>query len=266
VSSIPVLQRGFHFGAHASYPGAFLGYLSGFLLCLSAFDQPCRAGETNSVIVEKAAPTIERKEFNPWIPFTPQPKLEKGQKAFTEYAFKLKVGIGGVDVTEQEERHGRWFVKIKLKNIKANLSLPIVIWLPPGAPQKCIRHEEGHRMIAERVYGFAGDIVKHYAALTCATEFRGEGASVELAVQDAYKRGVSELNQSYRETVFDYALMVTKEYDRLTNHGLLPIGENEAIEQSFQKSSSEMTRILEERAAAQQAHSAEQGPVTKIEK
>lgn len=221
--------------------------------------------EVNDIKIEKTTPTVERREFNPWIPFTPQPKLEKGQKAFTEFAFKLKVAFDDIDVLNQEDRHGRWFVKIKPKNIRATMSLPIVIWLPPGAPQKCIRHEEGHRMIAERVYSYAGDILRYYANQTFSSEARGEGASAELAIQDAYKRAINDLNQNYRGTVFDYALMVTQEYDRLTNHGLNPIKEEDAINQSFEKSSSRMTKILEERAATAQRLQAEDSrPVTKL--
>lgn len=236
------------------------------LLCQSAATAADGTGLSSSdkVFVEKAAPTVERKEFNPWIPFTPQPKLEKGQKALTEFAFKLKVRFDDVDVLQKEDRRGRWFVTIRPKGVHATMSLPVVIWLPPGAPQKCIRHEEGHRIIAERVYQFAGDILRHYAAQTYSTDYKGEGASVELAIQDAYKRAISELNANYRGTVFDYALMVTQEYDRLTNHGLNPIAENDAIEQSFAKSSSRMTKILEERETSQQSK-IEDGPVTKLE-
>lgn len=221
--------------------------------------------ESEKVFVEKAAPTVERKEFNPWIPFTPQPKLEKGQKALTEFAFNLKVRFDDVDILQKDERHGRWFVTIRPKDVHASMSLPVVIWLPPGAPQKCIRHEEGHRMIAERVYQFAGDILKHYAVQTYTSEYRGEGASVELAVHDAYKRAINQLNSNYRGTVFDYALMVTREYDRLTNHGLNPISESDAIEQSFSNSSSEMTKLLEARASAIQSRGDEERPVTKLE-
>lgn len=237
------------------------------LLCSRAAtaDDGTRLATSDKVFVEKSAPTVERKEFNPWIPFTPQPKLEKGQKALTEFSFKLKVRFDDVDVLQKEDRHGRWFVTIRPKDVHAAMSLPVVIWLPPGAPQKCISHEEGHRIIAERVYQFAGDILRHYAAQTYSTDYKGEGASVELAIQDAYKRAISELNANYRGTVFDYALMVTQEYDRLTNHGLNPISENDAIEQSFAKSSSRMTKILEERETSQQSKF-EDGPVTKLEK
>lgn len=225
----------------------------------------CRAEDGEGVKVEKVAPAIQRRVFNPWNPFEARPKLGPGQKAYTDYNFNLVAGLDDFDVVDQEERHGRWFVRVRPKGVRAKLSLPIVIWTPQGAPKKCLAHEEGHRKIAERIYEFAGDIVAHYAAQTQANTYYGEGASVELAVKDGYKSAVTELNQSYRETVFDYCKLVTEEYDRITNHGLNPIGEDDAIQQSFEKCSTVMARLLEKREKAQQPRPQVQGPITNLD-
>jgi len=237
-----------------------------FVLGLSLGGESCLAADADDAVkIEKLPPVIDRRQFNPWLPFGPRPKLEPGQKAFTECPYNLSASFDDVELVDQEDRHGRWFVNIKPKGVRAKLSLPIVIWTPQGAPQKCLAHEEGHRVIAERIYEFAGDIIKCYATQASSNKYRGEGADPDLAVRDAYKRALTELNQNYKSTVVEYFTMVTDEYDRLTNHGLLPVKEEDAINQSFERCSSQMTRLLEDRAKAQQPRSKVNGPVTKIE-
>ncbi|MDZ4833159.1 MAG: hypothetical protein SGJ27_05095 [Candidatus Melainabacteria bacterium] len=240
------------------------GLLAAFFLS-SGIGSSCAAETAVDIKVDKQPPTVVRRTFNPWNPFEPHPNLEKGQQALTEFSYGLSVGIDDIDVVDQEERHGRWFVHIRPKNVRATLTLPITIWIPQGAPKKCVAHEEGHKVIVERIYEFAGDIISHYAGKTHTDVSPGEGASLELAVKDAHRRSVSDLNKNYRGTVFDYSLMITKEYDRITRHGLNPISEEDAIKQSFDKCSSEMTRLLVEREQAQQPRPEFQGPTTKLD-
>jgi hypothetical protein len=226
------------------------------------------AEETSDVMdlkVEKLPSVVERRIFNPWNPFAPRPKLKPDEQALTEFSYDLSVLMDDIDVIDKEERHGRWFVHIRPKNLRATLSLPVIIWLPQGAPKKCIEHEEGHRVIVQRVYEFADGIVKHYAQRTYSEVSPGEGPSFELAIKDAHKRAVSDLNKNYRSTIFDYSLMLTQEYDRITNHGLNPISETDAIKQTFDKCSAEMTRLLLEREKAQQPRPDVEGPTTKLD-
>lgn len=198
----------------------------------------------NIVTVKKNPPSVERHEFQPWNPFNAGPKLNPGEKALTEYAYNLGVRFD-IDVVDEEEKRGRWFIHLKPKNGVVRLSLNVKIWIPQWAPQKCIRHEEGHKTICERVYEYAGDIVRLYAEEIQQKAYPGEGGTKELAEQDAYKRAAKELNERYRETVFEYAKRVTEEYDRITQHGLNPIAEDAAIQEAFSKCTSMMTTELE---------------------
>lgn len=241
-----------------------LGLLTALILSLQ-IGTSCGAEEVADVKVDRRPAAVERRFFNPWNPFEAHPQLEKGQQALTEFSYDLSVGIDDIDVLDSEERHGRWFVHIRPKNVHATLELPITIWIPQGAPKKCVAHEEGHRRIVERVYEFAGDIILHYATKTYKEICPGEGASLELAIKDAHKRIVSELNKNYRGTVFDYSLMITQEYDRITNHGLNPISEDDAIKKSFEICSTQMSRLLLEREKAQQPRTDLDGPTTKLE-
>lgn len=225
----------------------------------------CGAEELVDVKVDRRPATVERRFFNPWNPFEAHPQLEKGQQALTEFSYDLSVGIDDIDVVDSEDRHGRWFVHIRPKNVHATLELPITIWIPQGAPKKCVAHEEGHKVIVERVYEFAGDIILHYANRIHREVSPGEGGSFELAIKDAHKRIVSDLNKDYRSTVFDYSLMITKEYDRITNHGLNPISEDDAIKKSFDTCSTQMSRLLLEREQARQPRPDAPGPTTKLE-
>ncbi len=207
----------------------------------------CRAGDAHDVVVSQEPPAISRKEFQPWNPFNQGPKLPPGQKALTQYAFNMKVRFDDLEIIDQEERHGRWFVHVKPKNAVVRLLLNITIWTPERAPKKCREHEEGHRIICEQVYSYAEEIVRYYAVEILKKNYYGEGATAELAQQDAYSLAASELNKDYRETVFDYAKAVSDEYDRLTAHGINEIAPQAAIQEAFAKCGREMIVRLEEK-------------------
>lgn len=241
-----------------------LGLQAAMMLSLGSGTQ-CGAEESGDVKIDKRPASVERRFFNPWNPFELHPKLDKGQQALTEFSYDLTAGVDEIDVIDSEERHGRWFVQIRPSKLHVTLQLPITIWIPHGAPKKCVEHEEGHKVIVERVYEFAGDIVAHYAKKAQGDVCPGEGATYELAIKDAHKRILSDLNKNYRSTVFEYGVMITNEYDRITNHGLNPIAEGDAIKESFAKCSTEMSRLLLEREQAQQPRPDVVGPTTKLD-
>ncbi len=237
--------------------------LSAGLFCEPAFSSK---SDMQKVQVEKSAPTVARRMFIPWNPFEERPTLEPGQKALTQFYFKLSAGADDIEVLDENQKHGRWFVDVQIKSLRLKLSLPVVIWTPHGAPRKCIQHEEGHRIIAERIYEFADDIITYLANRVIVQSVRGEGGDRSSAVRDAVRRATTELNQSYRTAVLDYSKLVTEEYDKITKHGLDDISEEDAIAKAFESCEPQMSRLLEKSEPSYAPVKQVPGPMTKLRK
>lgn len=185
--------------------------------------------ESYDVLVKKAEPTVERRTFKK----RSEPKLAKGEKGRTDTKFQLGINFE-IDLIDTRKIGDRIMVTIRPKQTTAKLSLPITIWTPDDAPEKLLDHEDGHRRIAERIYEEADALIKFHARAILGKYFQGEGADEDSAIKSAYELAAAQLNDSYRDAIYDYSRCVNEEYDRLTRHGLDELDEEDAINLSFE--------------------------------
>lgn len=185
--------------------------------------------ESYDVLVKKAEPAVERRTFKK----RSEPKLAKGEKGRTDTRFQLGINFE-IDIIDTRKIGDRIMVTIRPKQTTAKLSLPITIWTPDDAPEKLLDHEDGHRKIAERIYEEADALIKFHSRMILGKYFQGEGADEDSAIKSAYELAATQLNDSYRDAIYDYSRCVNEEYDRLTRHGLDELDEDDAINLSFE--------------------------------
>ena len=210
-------------------PAAIL--LLGCFFCILA-GTGIQAKEEFEVEVVKAPPTVRYQRFDLHNPPSNLPRLNPGEKGTTEAKFGLVINLDPRVVSSEKTDKG-YEVVMTPQAVRVKLTLPIVIWVPHGATEKFLVHEEGHRLIAEYIYKDAEKLVKFYAETLESARFKGKGASYEEALAHAYRLAGEDLNNVYRRYVFDYYTCVGEEYDRLTNHGLNRFPEDVAIDQSL---------------------------------
>ncbi len=225
-----------------------------------------QSSDSSTLKVVRSEPNVKYKTLNAWWNlFDNPPELKGDEKGVTKSNFLLTVRYQ-FTVVKRGQSGTDYSVTIQPTRTLVQLALPITIWTPWGAPAKLMKHEEGHRRIAERVYSEAEAIARFYAGSILEKTFDGRGASESEAVESAYGTAAQQLNDAYRKSVFEYSRCVNQEYDRVTQHGLANLEEDAAIEQSFKKYAGFLGTFEEARLATDRERKTKPptGPVTPL--
>ena len=117
-----------------------------------------RAG-SNGVIIEKRGEDFASRTFDPASPPADMPPMSSGEVAVCDSNFTSGVNVSG-DVRDRDSTHEI----VTIAQVRVTLGLEITIWLPAGAAQHVVEHEDGHRQISEFYYRDAENIVQRIAA------------------------------------------------------------------------------------------------------
>ena len=213
-----------------------------FVLLLQSVPPP--ASEP-SIVVERKEPTVERILFDPKKPPADMPRLHPGEAALCQMNFNCAVQLK-YEVIEQTTApaaggaNANASVSAQIRQIRMTLTLHNKIYLPRGASPKLRAHEEGHRIINERVYEKAEEVARSAAIQVLTQTFRGSGADPDAAGKAATDQAVKQLCESYLAGTADKAHQIGLIYDELTNHGRnTRLSEADAIRQSFARYNAE---------------------------
>jgi hypothetical protein len=128
------------------------------------------------------------------------PALSPGEDAVTATGF----GVGTQLRKSQTTRRlpdGRYRTSVSVDQLQVELEMTIDIWLPTDAAEKLKAHEEGHRVISERVYAEVADRAARVAGdAVDGRRYTGEGdtaAEAEAAATAAVGAAISQVNKAY---------------------------------------------------------------------
>jgi hypothetical protein len=201
-----------------------------WLACLTALfvSASVRAAEDNPVTIRQNAPRITRRSFDPARPPATMPKLTPPESGVCHFEFTCDAGLGVfVDQTAPNT------VEVEVDSVDMVLDLTIDIWAKNGAPAKLRQHEEGHRQICEHYYQNAAEIARRLAKAMIGRKATGTGRTKDEATSNAQQKLLSELNLAYMNETRVRCSACQVRYDAITNHGLKPIGEADAIAQAL---------------------------------
>lgn len=196
-----------------------------------------------SIVIDRQEPTVERITFDPRNPPPDMPPLHPGEAALCQFNFNCAVKLRYQTVDEASPGAPAQ-VAAHIRQVRVTLTLHNRIYLPRGAPPKIRVHEEGHRIINERVYEDAEKIA-HAAAMEVLTQtWRGSGESREAAAKAATDKAVQALCDTYLAGTANRAHRVGEIYDELTSHGRnLRLREADAIQQAFARYAEELREV-----------------------
>src|SRR4029450_146088 len=137
--------------------------------------------------------------------------------------------VGG-DVVECEDQPDRRRSSIKVDTAPMTLRLPVPTWLPTGAVPKLVKHEEGHKDLAEHYYKDAERIARAEAEKLIGQTVTGTGKDFEEAGDTALKRAAEEVGQRYLGQTDVPCGKAQEFYDQITRHGTNAVKEAAAIE------------------------------------
>lgn len=181
-----------------------------------------------SVRVKREDPVIVRREFERGSPPPDMPKLTPPESGVCDTTFELSAGL-----TYTLDEIGPGSVTLRVDGLDIVTRQRINIFTLAGAPAKLRAHEEGHRAISEHFYKDAASVARLVATPLIGRTFSGEGGDRAAAEKHAVGKVITVLEQAYQARIGPPSEAANVLYDRLTEHGLNFVDEDEAIAQAI---------------------------------
>ena len=193
---------------------------------------------SETVELKRMPTTVENKTFDPKHLPNPAPPIKPPEAACCVWDFDCDIELE-YTTSEQGPVAGLGTAHAKITGIHATLSQKIVIWLPKGASAELKAHEEGHRVIAQRVYDKSEPAVRRVLESYIGRSLEGRGTEEANAAVEAVSK---EVTQACVEVMGNEAGRISAVYDEITNHNMKknPPAEK-AVEMAFERMAKERT-------------------------
>jgi hypothetical protein len=185
---------------------------------------PSGHSQSSPVRVTRDEPVIKRVEFDVRRPPRDMPPLTPPESGVCKTTFEL-----AANVTYSAEARSRTEARVYVDELDLVTRLRFDIYTVKRAPATLRAHEEGHRAIGEHYYRDAAAIAQAIGRRLIGTTFDGTGVSVKAAQQDGFERVVVAIERAYMARVRIPSAAANERFDEITNHGLNPIDEAEAV-------------------------------------
>ena len=165
-----------------------------------------------------------RTDFDPERPPPEMPPLTPPEAGVCKTTFELSASV-----TYSAERLSGMTARIYVDGLDIVTRLRFDIYTVRGAPPKLRAHEEGHRAIGEHFYRDATRIAEEIGTRLIGASFEGTGADEAAAQRDGFERVIAAIERAYMARVRIPSAAANERFDEITNHGLEPIDEAEAL-------------------------------------
>lgn len=168
--------------------------------------------EASVPAITKQPIAFASRTFDPAAPPANMPPLASGETAECDSEFLSSASVRG-EPQQTDATHAT----VTITQIKMTLQLNINIWVPAGATQLLMEHEEGHRQISESYYQTADKVAERIAATYI-------GKQVEIAGADLGAESTKMLQQMAANITGEYKRELNPGptqllYDDITDHG-----------------------------------------------
>jgi len=190
----------------------FLGVLVVGWLASRNSSPPPQPNESLVPTIIKQPVAVADHTFDPAAPPADMPHLAPGEIAACDSNFVSYASIGG-----QPRRTDAAHATVTITKVNVTLQLHINIWLPIGATQQVMEHEQGHRQISEYYYQTADKLAAQIAA-------KYLGKTVDITGSDLNAESNKMLEQMAADLTAEYNQELNpgptqQLYDDITDHG-----------------------------------------------
>lgn len=182
------------------------------------------AAQSAPVRVRREPVVVRRTTFDPRHPPRDMPPLTPPESGVCKTTFEL-----AASVSYSAERLSRTSARVYVDELDIVTRLTFDIYTIADAPAKLIAHEEAHRAIGEHFYRDAAKIAEDIGRRLIGATFDGTGATEEAAQQNGFDKVVAAIERDYMARVRIPSAAANERFDEITNHGLNPIAEADAI-------------------------------------
>ena len=187
----------------------------------------------------EAIPTVDKRpvafakhEFDPSSPPADMPPLSPGENAECDSNFLSNASVRG-ESRQTDATHAT----VTITQIKMTLQLKINIWVPSGANQHLIEHEEGHRQISEYYYQTADKLAERIAATYLGRQVEIAGTDLNAESSRMLKQMASEITKEYNKELNPDPTQLL--YDAITDHSRNEVAAKDAVDHAIKNAAIE---------------------------
>jgi hypothetical protein len=193
-----------------------------------------RRGEVSVPTINKRPAAIEHRTFELAAPPADMPPLSSGENAQCDSNFVSNASVRG-ESRQTDTTHAT----VTITQIKVTLGLDINIWVPTGATQRVIEHEEGHRQISEYYYQAADKLAEQIAAAYMGKRVEISGSDLGVESSKMLQQMATEITDEYGRELNPGPTQLL--YDAITDHGRNEVVVKDAVEHAIKNIAIEST-------------------------
>jgi hypothetical protein len=188
-----------------------------------------QSGAAAAPAITKQPINFASRTFDPENPPPDMPRLAPDELAVCDSNFLSNANVGG-DAHETDSTHAI----VTVTSVNVNLELNVTIWVPAGASQHVIEHEQGHREISEHFYQDAGELAAKIAAAYLGKTFSISGTDLQAELSKSLQKMGSEITDQYSRELNPNPTQLR--YDSITDHSRNDVSAKEAVAQALSES------------------------------
>jgi YD repeat-containing protein len=139
--------------------------------------------------------------------------------------------LSNASVRGETRRTDATHATLTVTGVKVTLQLNINIWVPAGASQHLIEHEQGHRQISEYYYDTADKLAERIAAAYLGRRIDISGADLNVESGKMLQQLATEINDEYNKELNPQPTQLL--YDTITDHGRNEVIVKDAVEHAL---------------------------------
>ena len=170
-----------------------------------------QAGQVSAPMILKEPVVFTTRTFDPAAPPADMPPATPGESAACDSEFLSSASVGSesrvTDATHET---------LTVTQVKVTLQLNITVWVPNGASQHLLEHEDGHRQISEVYYQTADQVAQRIAATYMGKQVEISGADLNAEANKALQQMAADIADQYKKELNPEPTQLL--YDTITDH------------------------------------------------
>jgi hypothetical protein len=196
------------------------------------FSSRQQLSEALAPAITKQPVAIANRTFDPAAPPADMPPLSSGESAECDSDF-----LSGASVRGEPRQTDATHATVTITQIKVTLQLHINIWVPTGATQHLIEHEDGHRQVSEYYYQTADKLAERIAANYMGKQVEISGTDLGAESSKMLHQMATEITDEYNKELNPGPAQLL--YDSITDHGRNEVVVKDAVGHALKNASIE---------------------------
>jgi hypothetical protein len=185
--------------------------------------------------INKQPVAIASRTFDPAAPPANMPPLAPGENAECDSDFLSNASVRG-ESRQTDATHAT----VTITQIKVTLQLNINIWVPTGATQHVLEHEEGHRQVSEYYYQTADKLAERIAATYMGKQVEITGTDLDAESSNMLQQMATDITEEYNKQLNPGPTQLL--YDAITDHGRNEVVVKDAVAHALKNALIESTQ------------------------